>query len=687
MGLWKRIKQARENAADGGVALPDQEEGHDALLSYGARGIAASVAPEIFVVDREQVRVGDEYCRTLYVESLPQKVVDNWLWPLFRFQEPISISMHITPLDSRRMIDRLKHSLAKDEAQLSKAEDAGLVRNYAVVRRYEDNDAILSMLQNDITNLFQLSLLITVRAKSLKELDRITDALERRMTQAPTRRTFNRQQPAFLSSLPVLQNHIADPTSVNTLQTQGLQTIFPFNSSDISHETGALIGINLATQSNVIVNRFKQPSKSTVGKTVTNPGMAVFGTTGSGKSYFAKMEMLQWCYLGVPVIVIDPQNEYDRLCEGLGGQFISVAVDSDDKINPLDFSHAVSRRGNPLAHKLQFLTELIQVMLRAGRQDTPPLSDYQRSILDHALRHLYESFGYSVRDVVSQQRATPDAMPILSDLLSILKQMRKANKDPNFDIQILPLIMGLERYCGEGSLAGLFDHPTSVDLTSHFTVFNIQQLSDELLPIGMHLVLEFLRSCLFTAEKKASGAHRLLYVDEAQKLMAFPETAAFLEFVARTARKFGVGFTVMTQDPQVFLLNPDGSESKVGAGVLQNCSTTVLLRQHKNALDTIKRVFRLTDSEIAYLSNVKTGEGLIFVDDDRAWVSMREMASPLENEMMTTTRSEVAALNARRRAEEAEEAEAATAHQLAARQAGRIGSGTPPPALGPASDR
>lgn len=662
VGLFRRLREATAEE-EGGVRLdaPDADPTRDVLLSAGAMDIASRVAPEVFLVDRGHVQVGDEFCRTLFVSALPPSGYDGWLWPLFRFQEPMSVTMHITPLDSQRVIDRLKSTLARDAAQMSKTEDEGMITNFGVARRYEDNEAMLNMLQNDMTRLFQLSLLVTLRAKSLAELDRITESLERRMTMAETRRATLRHEAGFLSTLPVMRNDLADLFSVRTLHTQGLQTIFPFNSSDIAHETGALFGINMSTNSNVIINRFRQPAAGITGNTVANPGMAIFGSSGSGKSQTAKMEMLQWTCLGVPVIVIDPQNEYDRLCEALGGQFISIAVDSDEKINPLDFSHAVSARGNPLARKLQMVTELIQVMLRAGRQDTPPLTDYQRSILDNALRLLYERFGYSVRDVVGQRQATPDTMPILSDLLDRLIQLQRVNgRDPRYDDQIRPLIMGLQRYCGDGSLSGLFDHPTSVDLASHFTVFNISQLSDELLPIGMHLILEFLRSSLFTYEQMTGGQVRLLYVDEAQKLMAFPETALFLQFVSRTARKFGVGFTVMTQDPQVFLINADGTDNATGIGVLQNLATTVLLRQHKNALDSIQQTFGLTDAEIAYLASSKTGEGLVFVDEDRAWVSMVNMASPLETELMTTSIADVAQIHQRKRAQLADQIEQAT---------------------------
>lgn len=598
---------------------------------------AALVAPQSFVVAQDHVQVGDEYCRTLFIVSYPPLAEDNWLWPLYRFREALDISMHITPLDTRYVTNKLKGRIAKDEAIIQKNAEAGSLPDFRLERRLQDNVALLEAIENDTTRPFQVSFLVTVRANSLTELNEITEALERRMTMASTRRADLRQKDGFLSSLPVLQNHLHDTMTVRNIHTHGLQTMFPFTSADIAHEVGVLLGVNLTTQSNVIVNRFWQPR-------ITNPGMAILGTSGSGKSYLAKMEMLRWAMLGVPVVVVDPQQEYDRLCAGVGGQFVDISVDSGDKINPLDFSHAVHPERDALRQKIGFALELIQAMLRAGRHDAPALNATQRSELAFALTELYAAYGYRTDSRHSQLQADPSNMPLLSDLADLLERKLRARKDPMFQQEMTPVSLGLRPYVGDGPFAGLFDHATTIDLKSHFIVFNIQKLPDQMLPVGMHLVLEFLRTSMFTHEQQISGRNRLLYVDEAQRLMAFPETAAFLDETARTARKFGIGFTVMTQDVDVFLLNPDGSENKWGRGILNNCATTILLRQHKNALDIVRRTFKLTDAEMRFLATASAGEGLMFLDQERAWFSSLNMTSPLEHAMITTTTSEMAQL-------------------------------------------
>jgi type IV secretory pathway VirB4 component len=375
---------------------------------------------------------------------------------------------------------------------------------------------------------------------------------------------------------------------------------------------------------------------------VPNPGMVVIGASGSGKSFAAKFEMAQWRMMGIPVVIVDPQNEYDRLCANLDGQFISLSIDSTSKINPLDFSYAVSPDTNALAEKIGFMIELVQVMLRAGRQDTPPLSDPQRSILETALRMTYKDFGYDIGSVATQQQATSDTMPILSDLYDKLQRMGVASKDPMVQHSIQPLIAGLQRYVAGSAFSGLFDHQSTVRLDNPFIVFNIQQVPEQMMVIVMQLVLEFIRTNLFTTRQARSGVPRLLYVDEAQTLMRFPETASFLETVARTARKFNVGLTVMTQDAETFLLRSDGSENPSGRAILNNCATTLLLRQKSSALEIIRETFKLTENEMLTLGGAQTGEGIVFVNDDSAWISLYGMASPLMEKLITTNAADVA---------------------------------------------
>lgn len=636
----KRLRAAMEEE-DLTPTLEQEETHSDPLLERGAIEIRKLVAPQSFLVDEFYVRVGGEYSRTMWIMTYPPNVSLNWLRALFLWQEVIDISFFVNPLEVDRVIKNLRHLVTRDEANLITNEENQRAHDFQLERRYQDNMAFIEALENDETRPFQVSLLITVRARSLQKLDAISDQLERRLSMCDIRRADLRQKAGFLSTLPLLENRLADTYAVTNMQTQGVQTMFPLTSSDIAHPSGVLLGVNMITKSNVIVDRFLQP-------TITNPAMAILGVPGSGKSYTAKMEMLRWHVLhGVPTIVIDPQNEYDRLCQGVGGQFIDISPDSADKINPMDFTNEVHPDQNALQHKIGFMIRMVEVMLRAGGRERPPLTDYQHAILDQALRRLYKRHGYEVRSVQSQLTATSDNMPLLGDLYEqLVRADRTASaKDAAFHQQIAPLIVGLSPYVGEGAYAGLFDQPTTVDLSAGFIVFNIQKLDDQLLSMGMYLVLEFLRTALFNHRQMVSGQRRLLYVDEAQRLMDYPDTAKFLDWVARTARKFNVGITVMTQNIESFLLDEHGNENKTGRAILANCATTIMLRQHSNSQEVLSSAYRMSPAEAQQLSSFGPGEGLLIVDDERCWLSMANMTSPMEHRMVTTTASEVAQIH------------------------------------------
>lgn len=650
------------------------------LIEHGDISQVKRIAPEMFLVENTHVQVGDEYARTLYAVGLPADVSPNWLAPLLRFPETMDVSFFIHPLDKKHYINKLRLRLAKDEAQLTADMEAGQLTRGDVERRYHELRELLRLLEADQTRPFQVTVVITVRGSSPQELDEICDLMERRLSTIDMRRASLRHKDGFLTTLPFMQNRLRDSIAAQNVHTQGLQTFFPLTAQDIAHSSGVLYGVNPATSGQVMINRFGQPK-------VANPGGIVLGIPGSGKSFLAKIEMLQWAEFGYPVTIIDPQNEYDRLCEGLGGQFISIAAESPHKINPLDFSAGVypGLEEDLISEKVTRVIEFVEVLLRSGNSDPNAggLNARQRQYLDKAIVHLYKQRGFVAGDVAAQRQAKPEEMPLLSDLHAILEEAQIANRDPQFQLNIEPIVAGLDRYV-HGSLGRLFNQPTNIDMSSHFVVFNILNTPESLMPLVMHMILEHLSTTLFTRRQVLSGQGRLLYVDEAHRLMALPETANFLEHVARTARKFNVGLTVLTQDVDQFLMTQDNRENKAGRGILQQCATVVLLKQHMNSLNTLKSAFKLSDNEAMYLGTVEAGKGLIFVGDERVWFDAEGLASPMEYEMITTNPTEVAAIN-RRKLEGATQPDAAQVAYTQSLATGHAPAQIAPGALAPGS--
>jgi hypothetical protein len=643
-GIFKKKGEDDDKDDEGGpFQLNASMLGDDSqLVDLGLiEDFSTAVAPNSLLNKDHYIQVGNEYIRSIYAYQYPPDLEIGWLNPLTTLSDSIDFSLHIQPVPVTQFLDILNDRVSKDGAVITRILTDGDPMDYDLQQRYEDNKGLAEMIQRRETKPFQLALIVTARAPSLKELNQLTEKLERQIMKPSTTRTPDlRHHDGFVSTLPACQNNIADNFSLRILHTIGMLAFFPFTASELTHETGVLMGINQYTFSNVIVNRFDSSA-------VRNANMAIFGASGSGKSYFAKMEALQWSLLGYPIVVIDPQREYVRLAQSLGGQVIEMGLSSRFRINPLDFSQQIDPRskvdpdiaekqGNVLAVKIDSVITLLAVMLQSGRGGGMSLSNRQEVLLERSLRRLYKDFGYDTMSIKSQTQATRQVMPTLSDLYALLTRLSKRNPDDRaFQEDMQNLLLGLSPYIGEGAYAGLFDTKTNVELNSDFIVFNILDVSKRMMPPVMQMILEFLTSTLFSYQQAQSGVRRLLYIDESHRLMAFPETAQFMERSAREARKFGVGFTIINQDTDKFLLSEDGvSPNPAGRAILNGCASRMLMQQEANIVDVIKEVFKLNDEEALALINSGKGEGLLYVGRDRAWISAFGLMSQTAHELL-----------------------------------------------------
>jgi conjugal transfer ATP-binding protein TraC len=324
-------------------------------------------------------------------------------------------------------------------------------------------------------------------------------------------------------------------------------------------------------------------------------------------------------YAGIDFLIVDPEDEYRRLCQQVGGQYIRLASSSGQHLNPFDLpplDDTLEEGRDPLAEQVAALIALVEVMVaEPGR----PLSVAERAALDAALYQTYAQAG------ISADPATHEAAPpLLSDFHAVLAAMPGE----------LPASLAerLRRYVS-GSLSGLFAGPTNVDLQNHMVVFNIQALEPELRPIAIHLIASFVWNRV-----RRSRQPRLLVIDEAWALMQYPEGAAFLASMARRARKYYLGLQVITQDVADFL----GSEH--GRTVLANAAIKVLMQQDDSSIEAVARAFRLSDRERQVLLTAKIGSGLFFVRGGHLGIHV--VASPGEHEFITTSPRELAAQQA-----------------------------------------
>lgn len=624
---------------DGGGLLPSHDPADERLSDRGGQDISSAIAPGSAVFRKDWFELGDTFHRTLFLEGWPVEVEPNWLRPLYQWQHALDISLYYQPLPLKSWVSRLTDKASKERSELEQAAQQRRSIDNERVQRLEDAEELRNMFQRGESKPVQVSLLVTIRADSKEELDSITRQIEKTLesVSARSRRAELRQKDAFLSVLPFGRNLIADGYSARNMHTQGASFTFPFANADLSHPDGIWYGINRSTNSNIILDR----------RRFASPHSVILGGTGSGKSVAAKQEVLRALMDFIPVTVVDPDGEFERMCEEVGGQFITIGPASSDRINVLDFSYIADGAEDHLTPKILSVVRLLGTMAspEGGR-----LHPEAEAALVRLLRQVYADFGYT-QDLRTQAQATRERMPVLSDIRAkITAHLAEHAHDPGEQALLRPLAAAMAPYCAGGALGALFDQRTTVDLQSPFVVFNIKPLTaarnDHLLGLGMHTVLEFIWNTTMTRAQQLSGQFRLLFVDEAHVMMRTDESAKFLEDIARRARKCHVGLTVLTQAPEDFL----NSARPQGKFIFDQSSMQIVLRLKRKSLQALQDLLGLDDPEVNYLFAAAPGEGMIFAENDRALMSMHT-ASPQEYDMITTKPEEVAAIEAARRLE------------------------------------
>jgi type IV secretory pathway VirB4 component len=371
-------------------------------------------------------------------------------------------------------------------------------------------------------------------------------------------------------------------------------------------ERGILYGISVHNNSLVIFDPFSRE--------LENANKVVFAKSGAGKSYACKVEALRALMLGVEYYVIDPEDEYRRVCEAVGGQYVRLSGTSPHRINPFDLPATGPRDDeetlDPLTERLQSLQGLLGLML-ADRGST--LSQREKGALDAALLETYRRAGIDRDPRTHSQQA-----PVLRDLYTVLREQG----DPH------GLADRLERYV-DGSLGQVFSSPTSVDLDRPFVVFNVRDLDLDLRPLGVYLIADYIWRQVRSRRKP-----RMLLIDEAWTLMQHEEGARFLSSMSRQARKYYLGLTTVTQDVEDFLGTQEGHT------VLANSSVQLLMRQDSSTIDAVSQTFRLSAGEREFLLSCRKGEGLFFARGNH--IALRVEASPMEHSLITTDPAELA---------------------------------------------
>lgn len=567
------------------------------------------IAPSSLQVESGFIRIGSRFARTLFVYAYPRSLFTGWLSPIINMDEVIDVSLSIEPVESRIVLDNLKKKVGQLEANYSINAEKGKVRDPGLEASISDAEELRDKLQVGEDRFFRLGLYVTVYGSTLEDLEEIVKKIESTFGTSLiyTKPATIQMEQGFTSTLPLGSDLLQVKRNMDT---GAISTTFPFTTANLSNEEGILYGINRHNNGLVLFDRFS----------LENANMTVFAKSGAGKSFAVKLEALRSLMFGTEVIVIDPENEYRTLCDAVGGSFLHLSLTSDTHVNPFDIPRAVDSEeaDNALQANIIMLHGLLRLMM--GEMNPAEESD-----LDIALINTYAQKG------ITNDPLTHNAEPpVMIDLYNTLNEMGGNG----------PALAARLRRFTEGTFSGIFSQPSNVKLDSQFVVFNIRDLEDELRPIGMYIVLNYIWNKVKSESKK-----RILIVDEAWQMMQYQDSAMFMFSIAKRARKYFLGLTTISQDVEDFL------STRLGRAIVNNSSLQLLLKQNPAAVDIVADTFKLTSEEKKRLSQFPVGEGLFFAG--LSHIILRIIASPTEEELITTNPQDLLDAGKIKEAEEA----------------------------------
>lgn len=566
------------------------------LLEKGTTALLDIIAPSSIEVDFRFVRIGEKFIKTFFVVGYPRFVSAGWLQPVIDFDHQIDISMFIYPTSSPDILSDLKRKIAEMEATVSSQAEQGQVIDPKVTAALEDALGLQEELAKGVERFFLFSLYISVYGESLPAMDSASKLLSTTLSSILllTKSATLQMEEGFKTTLPIGQDKLF---ITRNMDTTSLASTFPFTSAMLTQDKGVLYGLNQQNGSLIIFDRFS----------LENANEVVLGKSGAGKSYLIKLEVLRQFMFGSEVIIVDPEGEYEALTSTLGGEYLSFTPSSPIKINPFDLSALYQEGENELGLKILSLHGLLKIILGE-------MNSAQDALLDRTLVLTYQQKGITA-DPATQKNEPP----LMEDLYKTLLNTE--------DTVAKDLAFRLEKFI-KGSLSGIFNQQSNLDIKNPLTVFSVKYLEEELRPIAIHIILDFVWTRVRKTLKK-----RVLILDEAWYLMKHEDSASFVYGIAKRARKYYLGLTTATQDVEDFL------STDYGKAVLSNSSLQVLLKQGTSEVDLLSKTFYLSEGEKALLLSAGLGEGLFFAGQNH--VGIKVIAASFEHEIITSNPQEL----------------------------------------------
>ena len=562
------------------------------------------IAPSAVSINPRSINISGTQARVFYAVSYPRYLNDGWLEPILNMEKELDVTIIIHPINTADTLKKFQKKVAEVQSQINMRAERGEVRDPQLEAAYRNLEDLRDKLQQAEEKLFDVGLYIAVYGTDETAINKVENEIKGTLDSKLIyiKPALFQQEQGIRSIFPTATDELMVHSKFNS---SPLSSFFPFTSFDLTSDTGILYGVNRHNSSLVLFDRFS----------LTNYNSVTFATSGAGKSYSLKLEILRSLMFGTEVIVIDPEREYEYLAEATGGRFFNISLSSKHHINPFDLPPPGDDEepADVLRSQIVHLIGLFRLMLGG-------LGPEEETIIDLAIRETY-----ALKDITEQSDFGDLEPPLLTDFEMVLAGMNGSSS----------LISRLQKYTS-GTWSGFMNHPTNVDIQQKFVVFSLRDMEDELKTIAMFIVTNYIWSAI-----RRRLVKRLLVIDEAWWMMKSDDTASFLFSLAKRGRKYFLGIATITQDVDDFLRSP------YGVPMITNSSLQFLMKQSPTAIDNIQRTFNLTDEEKFLLLESDVGEGLFFVGLKH--VAIKVIASYTEDQIITSDPSQILQIqNARR---------------------------------------
>lgn len=585
----KEVEKPTDSKQENKMLIQAEKEYKEAL-AY----VKDMISPAFMKIMPDKLKINNVFVKTFFVYAYPNFLEWNWLSPIINWDTKFDMSLFVYPIDSAFIQKYLKKRLTQLYSERSINAEKWLLNDPWINAQIQDVEELREKLTRWQEKYFHFGLYITLYAESEEKLNKIWKDVETILAwrNVLQKQAFLRAEQWFISTWPFARDELSVYRNISTWW---LSTTFPFSSSTLSHDDWILYWVNTHNNSLILYDRFKSE----------NANMCVFAKSWGWKSFAVKLEILRSLMMWIDVIVVDPENEYKALVDTVWGSYLDVSLNSRERINPFDLPLALKdkdiRPWDLLREAIINLLGLMNLMLWK-------ITSIEESIMEKAIITTYNLKWITLED----DDITWKEIPTMMDLYSVLETMDWARD----------LCSRLEKYT-TWIFSWLFSQSTNISLKEWLQVFSVRDLDDILRPTAMYIILSHIWNKVRSSNKK-----RLLVIDEAWNIMQHDDSAKFLFWLVKRARKYNLWVTTITQDVEDFIW------SSYWKPIVTNSSIQLLLKQSPASIDALQNIFKITEQEKYILLNSAVWQWLFFAWAEHVWIQV--IASYYEEQVVTT---------------------------------------------------